>query len=134
MTQQQREHCKHYFKPGAVRWEEGECIHDESTGDCETQLKEGKCPLSRPHTPAPEIPDAWIVARCEEGNGIVSMDSFPLKEHDALIAQQATLAAEQTDHMLDVLKNRYKNEMVILDYVEMIECEVMALRQQEQHP
>jgi len=34
-----------------------------------------------------------------------------------------------TDSVLAVLKKRYHNEMAILDYIEMIECEVMALRQ-----
>jgi hypothetical protein len=33
-----------------------------------------------------------------------------------------------TDSVLAVLKKRYHNEMTILDYIEMIECEVMALR------
>jgi len=35
-----------------------------------------------------------------------------------------------TDSVLAVLKKRYHNEMAILDYIEMIECEVMALRQE----
>ena len=35
-----------------------------------------------------------------------------------------------TDSVLAVLKKRYRNEMAILDYIEMIECEVMALRQE----
>jgi hypothetical protein len=38
-----------------------------------------------------------------------------------------------TDSVLAVLKKRYHNEMAILDYIEMIECEVMALRQKVNH-
>lgn len=44
-------------------------------------------------------------------------------------AAQARADAEQTDNILSVLKKRYRNEMAILDYVEMIECEVRSLRQ-----
>jgi len=39
-----------------------------------------------------------------------------------------------TDSVLAVLKKRYRNEMAILDYIEMIECEVMALRQKAGEP
>jgi len=35
-----------------------------------------------------------------------------------------------TDSILAILKARYRSEMAILDYIEMIECEVMALRKQ----
>ena len=42
-----------------------------------------------------------------------------------------TMFAEspRTEDMLTILKKRYRNEMAIFDYIEMIACEVMALRQ-----
>ena len=47
------------------------------------------------------------------------------KKRDAIIRNEVL----DTDSVLAVLKKRYRNEMAILDYIEMIECEVMALRQ-----
>ena len=84
------------------------------------------CYLSRPHTPAPMI-DSLDDERLPFSISDEDLIDFNvwMKEHD----RTATLAAEQTDNVLTVLKKRYKNEMAILDYVEMIECEVMALRQ-----
>lgn len=32
-----------------------------------------------------------------------------------------------TGELLAILKTRYRNEMAILDYIEMIECELMAI-------
>ena len=46
---------------------------------------------------------------------------------------QVRADAEQTDNILSVLKKRYRNEMAILDYVEMIECEVRFLRQPKEN-
>ena len=56
-------------------------------------------------------------------------DSCPISKRDAAVAAQARADAEQTDNILSVLKKRYRNEMAILDYVEMIECEIQSLRQ-----
>ena len=67
---------------------------------------------------------------CEKGLCIECAIHKALVEFFDAIALAATLAAEQTDNILSVLKKRYKNEMAILDYVEMIECEVMALAKQ----
>jgi hypothetical protein len=54
-----------------------------------------------------------------------------LSQHDTTIRN----ATETTDNILSVLKKRYRNEMAIQDYIEMIECEVMSLRtNQEPHP
>ena len=85
---------------------------------------------ARPHTPAPEpkCDDCRFRKDCP-------LLYFPPCEKMARADEQqaalaATLAAEQTDNILSVLKKRYKNEMAILDYVEMIECEVMALAKQ----
>lgn len=33
----------------------------------------------------------------------------------------------ETDTILMELKRRYRSEMAILDYIEMIECEILAL-------
>jgi hypothetical protein len=38
-------------------------------------------------------------------------------------------SSRDTELLLSILKKRYHNEQAILDYIEMIECEVMALRQ-----
>jgi hypothetical protein len=35
-----------------------------------------------------------------------------------------------TDKVLAILKKRYCNEMAILDYIEMIECEIIALQKE----
>ena len=72
-----------------------------------------------PHTPAPN--------NCE-------MKEIAIQHRIDEAARAATLKAEQTDNILAVLKKRYKGEMAILDYVEMIECEVMALAKQEKKP
>jgi hypothetical protein len=83
---------------------------------------------TRPHTRAPDDKDWW------KKTGIApdekALQQIPwIYEHDAAIRKDATLAAEQTENILAVLKKRYKTEPAILDYVEMIECEVMELRQ-----
>jgi hypothetical protein len=49
----------------------------------------------------------------------------------ALKAYQKKLLEElSTDSILSELKRRYKSEPAIQDYVEMIECEVMALEKE----
>jgi hypothetical protein len=49
----------------------------------------------------------------------------------ALKAYQKKLLEElSTDSILTELKRRYKSEPAIRDYVEMIECEVMALEKE----
>ena len=60
-------------------------------------------------------------------------DSCPISKRDAAVAAQARADAEQTDNILSVLKKRYRNDMAILDYVEMIECEVRSLRQPKEN-
>ena len=42
----------------------------------------------------------------------------------------ASEQAETTDNILAVLKKRYRKEMAIIDYIEMIECEIESLRHQ----
>jgi hypothetical protein len=49
-------------------------------------------------------------------------------------ARQAREESETTDNILAVLRKRYRAEMAILDYIEMIECEVIALRAQQEQP
>jgi hypothetical protein len=51
-----------------------------------------------------------------------------LNEHDAQVAKAAREQAETTDNIIAVLKKRYRKEMAILDYIEMIECEVVSLK------
>jgi len=45
------------------------------------------------------------------------------------IAAQAREDSKKTDNILAVLKKRYRDEPAIIDYVEMIECELNALRE-----
>jgi hypothetical protein len=51
---------------------------------------------------------------------------------DTRAAKAERNIAETDDNILAVLKNRYRKEMAILDYVEMIECEIRALRSNQQ--
>ena len=123
----QREHCgfedycRHY------------CPASQGRDPCKGTVKQIFCEhdtRSRPAGPAPKpkCDDCRFRKDCP-------LLYFPPCEKMARADEQqaalaATLAAEQTDNILSVLKKRYKNEMAILDYVEMIECEVMALAKQ----
>jgi hypothetical protein len=43
-------------------------------------------------------------------------------------------ASPDTGELLAILKTRYRNEMAILDYIEMIECELMAIDENKRCP
>jgi len=55
--------------------------------------------------------------------------SHPYQSERDKVLETMFAESPRTEDMLTILKKRYRDEMAILDYIEMIECEVMALRQ-----
>ena len=88
-------------------------------------IRFGHATPTSPPAPAPEYQKVeWL-----DGNGIEHKEITRLdNEHDAAIARKAREEAETTDNLLTVLRKRYRAEMAILDYIEMIECEVVSLK------
>ena len=63
--------------------------------------------------------------RCKNDGQPVKPCMFDTRLHSNASERDKAL---DTDTLLQTLKKRYRNEMAIIDYIEMIECEVMALR------
>ncbi|MFA5382618.1 MAG: hypothetical protein WC356_05595 [Candidatus Micrarchaeia archaeon] len=87
--------------------------------------------------PAPEdqLPEESEQWREAYQNGYTDGQAKAAIENERINAQVAKAAREQaetTDNILAVLKKRYRKEMAIIDYIEMIECEVESLRAQQE--
>ena len=88
-----------------------------------------------PQTPHPQLSkelqdilDFLILPSEFELSQTIAMEAL-----DRIVASHSSAPSERdkaldTDTLLQTLKKRYRNEMAIIDYIEMIECEVMALR------
>jgi len=66
----------------------------------------------------------------DRGATMTSAGEEPHPQKVKLLFLSAMCAELNTFDILNLLKKRYRAELAILDYIEMIECEVMALRQQ----
>jgi hypothetical protein len=77
--------------------------------------------------PSLYCPNCWRNEK-QAGERKTHIEWEHLKEHDAQVAKAAREQAETTDNIIAVLKKRYRKEMAILDYIEMIECEVVSLK------
>ena len=136
MTAQQPEHCEtcEYKsmtgRDGSIQ-DCAVCDHTPTSNEKGWVKKMGCGKHStRPHTPAPEL-------KFHQPGSKVEYTVEQVAEIDKRIrqaARDATLADVQTDNIIAFLKKRYKNDKAILDYVDMMECEIMALRQQAGEP